>query len=204
VTEVTLQADLTAIPSIHKKSVGHIRGPATERVSTIMTFKNIVKENKGMTQTGEVKSAEDLDAGTNIRTNLKVGKLPSLSTLGARLREVEADNIENDDGAAQPARIALIKTIGVYQSKRYDVGKALAEYKACFIAERGWMAVVKVIGQAMGCDERTVRRILDDFVRANGVPGPAIEELRKRNIDPAAKKNETIITSLLEMPDGRV
>jgi hypothetical protein len=139
----------------------------------------------------------------SLRTN-EVGNLPSLPNLSALLREIEVDHILGDNDGVGPARLAVIEAIGEYHPKRFCLGKALASYKECFVAERGWMAVVKAIAKAADLDERTIRRIVEDFQRVKGIPATVIEELKKCKIDPAAKKNEPIIAKLLEMPIGSI
>ena len=139
-----------------------------------------------------------------IENSVKPGKLPNLSALGACLREIETEYIENDDGGVERARQALIGAIGEYHGKRFDLGRTIYMYKSYYAPERAWMAAVRAIAKAMDRDERTVRRILEDYQRASGVPASAITELKKRRLDPGAKKNEPVITKLREMPNDTI
>ena len=95
----------------------------------------------------------------------------------------------------------LVCAASDYKTSRFRFGETLAAYKAFFAEEQGWMTAVKTIGQAIGHDERTVRRILEDYVLASQLPAGAIRELESLGIDPAAKKNAPIIDNLLTM-DG--
>ena len=87
-----------------------------------------------------------------------------------------------------------------YRNSRYQFGKLLSAYKVFFIEEGGWLATAAAIGEALGCDERTVRRIAEDYDRASKLPVEALDALQTQGIDPAAKKNTAIVSNLLSMP----
>ncbi len=93
---------------------------------------------------------------------------------------------------------------GQFNSSRYRFGKALASYKVFFAEERAWMQAAELIAQAIGRNERTVRRISDDYVRASQAPAEVIEELEARRLDPAAKKNAPVLANIIEMPPVEV
>ena len=131
-------------------------------------------------------------------------KLDNLSSLSARLIEVEREHVKCEDGTEVDVRQDLIDALGQFNSSRYRFGKALAAYKVFFAEERAWMQAAEIIAQAIGCDERTVRRIVDDYVRASQAPEEAIEELEAQGLDPAAKKNAPVLASIVEMPTGQV
>jgi hypothetical protein len=131
-------------------------------------------------------------------------KLDNLSTLSARLIEVEREHVKCDDGTEVDARLDLVDALGQFNTSRYRFGKALAAYKVFFTEERTWMRVADLIGRAIDRDERTIRRIIEDYEFASKVPAEAIQELEALGIDPAAKKNAPVLTNILEMPAGVV
>ena len=63
------------------------------------------------------------------------------------------------------------------------------------------MVAAKAIADAIGCDERTIRRAIDDFERFSEVPDVGIKALRQAGFDPAARKNAGVISKILRMPD---
>lgn len=91
-------------------------------------------------------------------------KMENFSNLSARLAEIEAEHM--DGGNAEEAREALVSALRKYRASRFSLGKALAEDKNLFTADRGWMAAAKSIADALDCDERTVRNIISDYARA--------------------------------------
>lgn len=127
-------------------------------------------------------------------------KMDNLSSLSARLIEVEREHVKCDDGTEVDARLDLIDALGQYHGSRFSFGRALAAYKLFFVEERTWMQVAEIIGQTIGRNERTIRRIIDDYERASQVPAEAIEELEVLGIDPAAMKNAPVLTNILQMP----
>jgi hypothetical protein len=126
-------------------------------------------------------------------------KSDKLSELSALLNEVEAEHVDNNDGGAHGAREAIVKALPAFRQSRYAFGKLLADYKVFFIGERGWGEASKAIGGALGCDARTICRIVEDYGRASQLPVEVINELVALGIDPAAKKNEAAISNLVTM-----
>jgi len=49
-------------------------------------------------------------------------KLENFSNLGARLREIEVEHVEIDDGGVLDARKAVVETLGQFYTSRYRVG----------------------------------------------------------------------------------
>ncbi|MGB8477890.1 MAG: hypothetical protein WCE63_03485 [Acidobacteriaceae bacterium] len=123
-------------------------------------------------------------------------KLENFSTLGARLREIEVEHVEVDDGGALDARRAVVETLEKYHTSRYRFGEALATYRAHFMEERGWMEVAQAIGAAMGRDERTVRNILADYQRAATLPETVIAAAEAEGIDLAERKHARLLASM--------
>jgi hypothetical protein len=99
------------------------------------------------------------------------------------------------------ARLSLVNALEGFRSSRYRLGQKLSEYKAFFKASQGWMVAATAIADAMGCDERTIRRIIDDFERVSDVPDVVIKALQQAGFDPAARKNAGMIAKILGMPD---
>jgi len=99
------------------------------------------------------------------------------------------------------ARLSLVNALEGFRSSRYRLGQKLSTYKAFFKASQGWMAAAKAIADAIGCDERTIRRAIDDFERVSEVPDVVIKALQQAGYDPAARKNAGMISRILGMPD---
>jgi hypothetical protein len=136
----------------------------------------------------------------------KIGKsgVDNLSIVGALLREIEVEHVDNSDGSALHARQELVEILDHYLSSRFSFGKALAAYKVFFIKEGGWVAAAKVIGKAIHRDAKTIYRIVDDYARASKLPNVAIVELEAQGIDPAAKKNEPIVEAITLMARAEI
>jgi len=97
-----------------------------------------------------------------------------------------------------------MEALDQYHTSRYRFGEALATYKAFFAEGRAWMQAAELIGQAIGRDERTVRRILEDYERASRLSVEALDALETKGIDPAAKKNAPLLKIIHAMPPGDV
>jgi hypothetical protein len=63
------------------------------------------------------------------------------------------------------------------------------------------MTAAKAIATAIGCDERTIRRTVNDFERVSNVPDVVIKALQQAGFDPAARKNAGMISKILRMPN---
>jgi len=126
-------------------------------------------------------------------------KSDGLSDLGAWLRELECEHVDNEDGTAIAARNELVDMTKHYHHSRYRFGNALANYKAFYAEDGGWVAAAEVIGRAIGRDKRTIFRILEDYERTCNVPSKAIQAMEVLGKDPAAKKNAPIIDTLRTM-----
>lgn len=95
--------------------------------------------------------------------------LGNLSNLSVRLQELEVGWINKDELGLGSARLSLVNALEGFRSSRYRLGQKLSAYKVFFKAKQGWMAAAKTIADAIGCDERTIRRTIDDFERVSGV-----------------------------------
>jgi hypothetical protein len=127
-------------------------------------------------------------------------KVDNLSNLSVRLKDVEAEHVEGDEAGMRDARLAVVNALEQYRRSRYRLGQKLSAYKAFYGVTRGWIAAAKVIAGVMGCDERTIRRIVEDFERVSDVPAVVIKALEQAGIDPAARRNAFIISKILRMP----
>lgn len=124
----------------------------------------------------------------------------NVSKLSVQLLELEAGVVRAEKSGLADARLGVVNALEHYRTSRYRLGQMLSVYKAFFCAARGWIAAAKTIGSAIGCDERTVRRIVEDFEGISDVPSIVIKALEEAGIDPAARKNARIIAKMLRMP----
>lgn len=120
--------------------------------------------------------------------------MENFSKLSARLAEIEAEHM--DGGSAEEAREALVSALRKYRASRFSLGKALAEYKALFTADRGWMAAAKSVADALGCDERTVRNIISDYEHAAKLPAAVIQVAQSKGVDLARRKHSPMVTAI--------
>lgn len=127
--------------------------------------------------------------------------LDNLSNLSVRLQELESGCVNMNELGLGSARLSLVNALEGFRSSRYRLGQKLSTYKAFFKASQGWMAAAKAIADAIGCDERTIRRAIDDFERVSEVPDVVIKALQQAGYDPAARKNAGVISKILRMPD---
>jgi len=123
-------------------------------------------------------------------------KLENFSNLSARLREIEAEHVEIDDGGAQDARTAVVGALEQYHCSRYRLGEALAVYKAYFITVRGWIEAAEAIGVTLGRDERTIRNIIADYKRVAGLPDSVIVAAEAVGMDLAERKHTPLVDSI--------
>lgn len=136
----------------------------------------------------------------NARTSSLVTKVDTLSTFRDALKAIERKFLPSGRMDPSQQRNTLISQLETYRNSRYHLGRALRGYKQIFKAERAWMAVVEVIANAIGRDERTVMRIVDDYERANQLPPIVLEAMLEQNIDPPQKRNSALVENLLQMP----
>ena len=101
------------------------------------------------------------------------------------------------------SREVVMGAIRSYCYSRYDLGRALRQYKTHYKAHHGWVAAAKIIGDALDYDERTVHRILEDYERASRLPSIIIEAMQAQNLDPAAHKNAPLVEHLLQMGEPK-
>jgi hypothetical protein len=128
----------------------------------------------------------------SVHAPLPVAKVDNLSNLRTALKNIERQYLPPEGTDASQQRNAVISQLETYRNSRYHFGRALRSYQQLFKAERAWMAAVKVIADAIGRDERTVMRIIEDYERAHHLPPIVIEA--------AERKNAPVVDKLLEMP----
>lgn len=126
-------------------------------------------------------------------------KSTDLSKLSAGLQKIEVKFIKEDVADLQLLRHNVCKTSLVYKQSRIDFGLALHAYREVFKPERGWIKAAQEIATHVGCGERTIRNIVDDYERILRVPTPIIQAIRNEGLDPTAKKNMPLINKVLTM-----
>lgn len=127
--------------------------------------------------------------------------LDNLSNLSVRLQEIESACANTEQLGLGSARLSLVNALEGFRSSRFRLGQKLSAYKVFFKANQGWMTAAKAIADAIGCDERTIRRTIDDFERVSNVPDVVIKALQQAGFDPAARKNAGVISKILKMPN---
>jgi hypothetical protein len=126
-------------------------------------------------------------------------ELGNLSKLSEELRGLEPPKEFIELPGLDDARLRLVGALETYRNSRYKLGQALCEYKLFYRETRSWIAAANVIGAYLGCDERTVRRIVEDYERVEGVPSIVIKALEDAGFDPAARRNATMIGRIVRM-----
>lgn len=124
----------------------------------------------------------------------------NLSNFSPKLKEIENTYIKEISVDLAHARSAVVGALPAFRSSRLNIGRILRTYKEQFKAARGWTAAVKVIADAVGCDERTADRIIEDYERASSLPALVIEAMEEQKINPAAAKNAPMIAKLAQVP----
>lgn len=124
----------------------------------------------------------------------------NLSDFSSKLKDVENTYIKEISVELAHARNAVVGALPAFRSSRMNIGRILRTYKEHYKAARGWTAAVKVIAEAMGCDERTVDRIIEDYERASQLPSITLEVMAEQRIDPAAARNAAVVEKLAQMP----
>lgn len=126
-------------------------------------------------------------------------EIGNLSNLSVQLQKVEVGFVKVGDTSLGDARLGLVNALESYRNSRYRLGQTLSAYRKFFLLGRGWIAAANIIASTIGCDERTIRRIVDDFDRVAGIPDIVIKALEQAGIDPSARKHAGIIAKVLRM-----
>lgn len=127
--------------------------------------------------------------------------IDKLSNLATELVTIErGEGTDRDENQFKIARKKVIDTIGVFHQNRYALGRALAEYQRFYKQNHYWLLARKAIAVVLGCDQRTVSRIIENSVPAAGLSPFALEALEAHMIDPGRKKHAGIVKELLNSP----
>jgi hypothetical protein len=131
--------------------------------------------------------------------------MEKFSSLTARLQKIESEHLESVDTNIAQKREGVLAALKEYQSSRYLLGKSLAEYKRVFTVDRGWMTAAQAIAKTMGCGERTVRNIIEDYEHAAVLPDSVVKAARSKGIELAERKHRAkvaaIKSSIAELED---
>jgi hypothetical protein len=96
-------------------------------------------------------------------------------------------------------RNGLVTATETFTSSRCALGAAMYRYHE--VIEHGkWEEVLRILSWATGAFERTLREILKDYTRVMDKPESVKKDMQRRGLDPAAKRNATII----EMASAKV
>jgi len=121
-----------------------------------------------------------------------------LKDLSAELAKFEAEYV-GEGPMVKKAHDELISILDQhvrhwkqYHTSRFNLGRALFNYKALYTADRGWMVALEYIAAKMGRDPSTVRNIIDDYERARAaVPDTVIVAAREKGIDLSERKHSS-------------
>jgi hypothetical protein len=168
--------------------------------------------NNGCALTGSLSAARELpcaepdqlEPDLNDQRN-QLENFANLASLEGALRGIEADHILAEDinpGAIGNAREALVFAIKQACQSRFNLGRALFEYRAEFKASRGWTDAACAIASALHVNEKTVRNIIDDYEQLSAsLPAVVIEVADSRGIDLARKKHRSAVKAIEAMID---
>ena len=120
-------------------------------------------------------------------------------SLRAKLPQIEQQHIGEMSAPLTNARNALLEVLPRYLNSRFNFRRVLYGYRAHFKADHGWMAAAEAIGEAIGRDTRTVRRMVAEYERTSGLHPAFAEALEDEHVDPAAPKNAGIVEQVLQM-----
>lgn len=96
-------------------------------------------------------------------------------------------------------RKKVLAAVDTFGRARYELGEELASWRSFFKEERTWSRVCVEIGQALDCDEKTVRRTIEDFEQARVVSGLERAAAKNCHIQLEARKNRPILYELVRM-----
>jgi hypothetical protein len=114
--------------------------------------------------------------------------------------------IERGEGGAEdycklePARKTLIDAIRGFKHSRFALGRALTDYRTLYKQEGLWQRAEKEIATALGCNPRTISRIIEESQAAAGLHPYFLEAMEQHRKDPGKKKNAPVVDELLRRP----
>jgi hypothetical protein len=124
-----------------------------------------------------------------------------LSNLTTALLFIERGEAGSEDYCKlEPARKSLIDAIRGFKHSRFALGRALAQYKPLYKQEGLWQRAEKKIATALGCNPRTISRIIEESQAAAGLHPYFLVAMEQDRKDPGKKKNAPVIDELLKRP----
>jgi hypothetical protein len=124
-----------------------------------------------------------------------------LSNLTTALVSIErGEGSEVDLNKVECARRTLIDAVKQFQKSRFLLGRALAEYQEVYKQDQVWLLARKEIAATLGCNPRTVSRIIEESKAAAALSPFVLRALDDSDIDPGKKKHTALIEELLKLP----
>lgn len=124
-----------------------------------------------------------------------------LSNLTTDLLFIERGEAGSEDFCKlEPARHSLIDAIRGLKHSRFALGRALTGYRTLYKQEGLWQRAEKKIAAALGCNPRTISRIIEDSQAAAGLHPFVLEAMEQHRKDPGKKKNAPVVDELLKRP----
>jgi hypothetical protein len=129
----------------------------------------------------------------------KLDNLSNSDRLTIQLKTAEKAGVDDSAPAKlSAARRAVVEAADQFSASRYALGMALHRYKAFFVEDRCWMKAALAIARTLDCDERTVRRTIDDYKRVAALPKPVIDAALAEGVDLAKQKHSALAVALTE------
>lgn len=125
-------------------------------------------------------------------------KLSNLTTALVFIERGEGDT--GNHSKLEDARKSLVDAIKGFKRSRFTLGCALAEYKTLYKQEMLWSRAEKEIAAVLGCNPRTISRIIEESEAATGLHPFVLEAMEQHRIDPGKKKNAPVVEDLLRRP----
>jgi hypothetical protein len=124
-----------------------------------------------------------------------------LSNLTTALLFIERGEAGAEDYCKlEPARKTLIDAIRGFKHSRFALGRALTEYRTLYKQEGLWQRAEKEIAAALGCNPRTISRIIEESQAGAGLHPYFLEAMEQHRKDPGKKKNAPVVDELLKRP----
>lgn len=124
-----------------------------------------------------------------------------LSNLTTALLFIESGEAGSEDfRKLEPARHSLIDAVRGFRHSRFALGRALSEYKPLFKQEKLWQRAEKEIAAALGCNPRTISRIIEESEAAAKLHPFVLKAMDQNRIDPGKKRNAPVVDELLKRP----
>ena len=148
---------------------------------------------------GFTKLCESPDEGRKAVTPLDAGLRKSLADIESEIR-MPTDRKAfprllnaSEKEELEQSREALLSGLA---SSRFLRGKLLSEYREWFRGSKLWMQASRAIAEREGIHRNTIDNLIDDYRFAKSVPDSVRSALDDISIDPAAKKNRTVVGAI--------